>query len=78
MKSLEQEALEYADGNGNNSLTINSFLAGADSKYVKAEIIKAHIGTYLHCIPFIDDEEYRIIVRKRIEIGEQLLKELKD
>jgi hypothetical protein len=43
MKSLEQEALEYADGNENNSLTINSFIAGANSKHVQAEIIKAQI-----------------------------------
>jgi len=33
---------------------------------------------YLQCIPFIDDEEYRIVIRKRISIGEQLLKQLED
>jgi hypothetical protein len=43
MKSLEEEALEYADGNENNSLTINSFIAGAKSNWVQAEIIKAQI-----------------------------------
>lgn len=43
MKILEEEAKEYADGNSWNTLTIKSFMAGANSKWVQSEKIKAQI-----------------------------------
>ncbi len=80
MKTLEEEAEKYATEY--NGILVNKrkehFIAGANSKWVQAERIEAQIDVYLQCIPFIDDEEYRIVIRKRISIGEQLLKQLED
>ena len=86
MRTLEDEALLYAGINPEELVDLGDerikdaghFIAGANSKWVQAEKIKAQIEVYLSCIPFICDEEYRIEIRKRIEIGEKLLKQLED
>lgn len=94
MQTLEEEAQEYfSKDNGlycaysvkNKEEKFTSVVSEVraidfvkESKWVQAEMIKAQIDAYLHCIPFIDDEEYRGIIRKRIDIGEQLLKQLED
>jgi hypothetical protein len=82
MRSLEEEAEEYADykndyvpmsfGDKFNSTTKKDFIAGANSKWVQAEKIKAKIeGLYLASNDAIGIS-YRIM-----ELDQQL-KELED
>lgn len=78
MKTLEEEAFEYAKNNRESiDKEFTAFIAGANSKYVQAEKIKAQIDCWekaLKIIPLEDEDSIIFLVRKL----KQQLKQLED
>ena len=85
MKTLEEEAEEYSDykndyvpmsfGDKFNPTTKRDFIAGANSKWVQAEKIKAQIDVLKNVVSKIGHYD---ILRKDIEDLQQQLKQLED
>jgi hypothetical protein len=87
MKSLEEEAEEYADykndyvpmsfGDKFNPTTKKDFIAGANSKWVQAEVLKTKIDCWEKALKIIPrEDEDRILLR--LEDLKQQLKKLED
>jgi len=74
MKSLELEAFDYAKDNRDLiDPEFQAFIAGANSKWVQAELIKAKIEVLYTCIELTD-----IGIRNKANELEKQLKELQD
>ena len=78
MKSLEKEAQEYRK-NSMNKMFIEerAFIAGANSKWVQAEVLKTKIDCWEKTLKIIPrEDEDRILLR--LEDLKQQLKKLED
>ena len=78
MKTLEQEASKAHEDfyNGEITSVIDVFIAGANSKWVQAEKIKAQIEL-LKSIPEDSETALWILAKKQLDLEEQL-KQLED
>jgi len=79
MKTLEEEAQEFEDGNYMTATDKDVFIAGAKSKWVQAEKIKAQIEVLEATLKkYIDDNLSEFYIRGMISDLHQQLKQLED